>query len=82
MHKLKKAAAVVAMVGGIGLAGGGVAHADGGYGHDGPNPFIDNLQVVKCDQAFDAGDAFVGPVAGGENNSNIGNFCTTVGSID
>ncbi len=96
MHKLKKAVAVAAMVGSIGLVGGGIAHADGGpgyqggghghdgggYGHDGPSSFIDNLQVVECEQTFDGGTAFTGPVAGtGDANSNIGNFCTTVGSI-
>ncbi|MDL5201668.1 hypothetical protein [Streptomyces sp. ALI-76-A] len=85
MHKLKKAAAVVAMVGGMGLVGGGVAHAGGDHGYDDPFGFqIDNLQVVECDQDFDAGAAFVNaPITAlGDNNQNIGNFCTVVGSIE
>ncbi|GGX86120.1 hypothetical protein [Streptomyces anandii] len=73
MNKLKKAAAVAVMVGGIGLAGGGVASADDG----------NNLQGVECEQSFDGGTAFA-PVVGavtGDNNESIGNFCTVIGSI-
>ncbi|MEV5144073.1 hypothetical protein AB0L14_06405 [Streptomyces sp. NPDC052727] len=83
MQKLKKAAAVAVMVSGIGLAGGGVASAHGGHDYDGPLPYVHNLQVVDCDQSFDAGAAFFNaPVAGGDNNQNIGNFCTVIGSIE
>jgi hypothetical protein len=86
MQKLKKAAAVAVMVGGLGLIGGGVASASGGHDYDGDVPFaVDNLQVVDCDQEFDAGAAFlpIGPVAvTGDNNENIGNFCTVIGSIE
>jgi hypothetical protein len=85
MQKLKKAAAVAVMVGGLGLIGGGVASASGGHDYDGDVPFaVDNLQVVDCDQDFDGGAAFA-PVVGvvtGDNNENIGNFCTVIGSID
>ncbi|MFF7983439.1 hypothetical protein ACFZDK_30705 [Streptomyces sp. NPDC007901] len=73
MQKLKKAAAVALMVGGIGIAGGGIASAN-----DGPEVAIDNLQVARCHQTFDAGTAFA-PVNGatlGDLNQNIGNFCT------
>ena len=85
MNKFKKAAAVAAMVGGLGLVGSGVASAAGGD-YDDPYPFdiaINNLQAVDCDQDFDGGTAF-GPVTGavtGDNEQNIGNFCTVVGSI-
>ncbi len=87
MQKLKKAAAVALMVGGLGLAGGSVASAQGGHGgHDYDEQFpavVDNLQVVDCDQSFDGGLAFANlPVATGDSNSNIGNFCTVIGSID
>jgi hypothetical protein len=34
MYKLKKAAVVVAMLSGVGLLGGGIAHADGRGGAD------------------------------------------------
>ncbi|QTD98651.1 hypothetical protein [Streptomyces cyanogenus] len=79
MQKLKKVAAVAVMVGGMGLIGGGVASA---HGYDGEYP-IGNLQPVECEQSFDAGAAFANlPVAGGDNNQNIGNFCTVIGSID
>ncbi|MFE7839307.1 hypothetical protein ACFU53_25625 [Streptomyces sp. NPDC057474] len=75
MNKLKKTAAVVAMVGGLGLAGSGVASAN-----DDPFPFtIDNLQVVECEQTFDGGAAFAAaPTSplGGDVEQNIGNFCT------
>jgi hypothetical protein len=86
MQKLKKVAAVAVMVGGLGLVGGGVASAHGGHDYDDLFPFaVNNLQVVDCDQDFDAGAAFtnlgVGPI-GGDNNQNIGNFCTVIGSIE
>ncbi|MFF9772580.1 hypothetical protein ACF1HJ_02690 [Streptomyces sp. NPDC013978] len=72
MNKLKKTAALAAMVSGLGLVGSGVASADDG-------PFVDNVQVVKCEQSFDAGLTFVpevtGPI-GGDFEQNIGNFCT------
>ncbi|WP_338898218.1 hypothetical protein WBG99_23590 [Streptomyces sp. TG1A-60] len=84
MNKFKRAAAVAAMVGGLGLAGGGVASAycDGDY--DAPAPSaVDNLQVVECEQEFDGGLAFA-PVttATGDVEQNIGNFCTVIGSVD
>ncbi|MET8246311.1 hypothetical protein ABZV31_18940 [Streptomyces sp. NPDC005202] len=86
MHKLKKAAAVAFMVGGIGLVGGGVASANGGHHHhDDPFPdvAINNLQNVDCEQSFDAGTVFV-PVKGlvaGDSSQNIGNFCTVIGTV-
>ncbi|WP_229914410.1 hypothetical protein [Streptomyces capitiformicae] len=84
MHKLKKAAAVAAMVGGISLAGGGVASA-GDY--DDPYPYpgvaIENLQVVECDQTFEPNtSAITGGAAGGDNQTNVGNFCTVVGEVE
>ena len=86
MNKLKKAAAVAVMVGGLGLVGGGVASASGGHGYDGPFPdvAIDNLQTVDCDQEYDGGTAAVpGTLAtvGGDNETNVGNFCTVIGTI-
>ncbi|MFF7983442.1 hypothetical protein ACFZDK_30720 [Streptomyces sp. NPDC007901] len=75
MQKLKKAAAVALMVSGIGIAGSGIASAN-----DGPEVFIDNLQVARCHQDFDAGAAFA-PVNGattGDVHQNIGNFCSNV----
>ncbi|MFF0157592.1 hypothetical protein ACFYRY_08630 [Streptomyces sp. NPDC005263] len=83
MHKFKKAAAVAAMVGGLGLVGGGVASANGGHDYDDPfDGGINNLQVVDCEQSFDAGAAFapIGSVTG-DTDQNIGNFCTVIGSI-
>jgi hypothetical protein len=90
MHKLKKAAAVAVMVGGIGLIGGGVASAHGG-GYD--DPFaIDNLQAVDCEQSFDAGGTppvgaipgvpGISIVGGDDQEANVGNFCTVIGSIE
>jgi K+-transporting ATPase A subunit len=82
MHKFKKAAAVAAMVGGLGLVGGGVASANGGHDYDEPADFaVNNLQLVDCEQAFDGGALFapVGSVAG-DTDQNIGNFCTVIGS--
>ena len=86
MNKFKKAAAVAVMVGGLGLVGGGVANASGGHDYDDPFPFdiaINNLQTVDCDQSFDGGTAFTTPVGAvtGDNEQNIGNFCTVIGSI-
>ena len=79
MHKLKKAAAVAVMVGGIGLVGGGVASA---HDYDDEIPQVNNLQVVDCEQTFDAGN---GPVVTGgleDNTANIGNFCTVIGDVE
>ncbi|UUU22208.1 hypothetical protein [Streptomyces sp. DSM 40750] len=72
MNKLKKTAALVAVVGGLGLAGSGVASAN-----DGPFPVpVDNLQVVKCEQSFASESLFTSvPAAGGDLEQNIGNFC-------
>ena len=87
MHKLKKAAAVAIMVGGIGLAGGGVASASGGHGYDEPFPYnvaIENLQVVECDQTFEVGDDITPDVETfiGDAVTNEGNFCTVIGSVE
>ncbi|WP_150135617.1 hypothetical protein [Streptomyces hyaluromycini] len=82
MQKLKKAAAVAVMVGGIGLVGGGVASAgEGHYSDPYPGGFaVNNLQLADCQQSFDGGAAFV-PANGavtGDLNQNIGNFCSNV----
>ncbi|MDQ0930679.1 hypothetical protein [Streptomyces turgidiscabies] len=79
MNKLKKAAAVAVMVGGLGLVGGGVASASGGDYDDPFGSAVDNLQIVECEQSFDGGTAFaaapIGDVGGGVEQS-IGNFCS------
>ncbi|UUU28008.1 hypothetical protein [Streptomyces sp. DSM 40750] len=84
MNKLKKAAAVAVMVGGLGLAGGGVASASGGHDYDDPFPYgIGNLQIVECEQTFDAGTGFVAsPTATGDLEQNVGNFCSAVNAED
>ncbi|MDQ0601617.1 hypothetical protein QF037_005962 [Streptomyces canus] len=84
MNKLKKAAAVAVMVGGLGLVGGGVASASGGHDYDDPfGPAIDNLQIVECDQTFDGGTLFTAsPPVGGDAEQNIGNFCSAVNVED
>ncbi|WP_369222828.1 hypothetical protein AB5J52_16780 [Streptomyces sp. R39] len=80
MQKLKKAAAVAVMVGGIGLAGGGIANA---AGCDDPSPevAVNNLQVADCRQSFQGGLAFaptnVAELGSGVNQ-NFGNFCANV----
>ncbi|MGW7048167.1 hypothetical protein ACWGDT_36905 [Streptomyces avermitilis] len=83
MNKIKKAAAVAVMVGGMAL-GGGAAHAAGGHGLDDPaDIIIGNLQAVNCHQDFAGGAAFA-PVQGAStegNSQNIGNFCTVVGPV-
>ncbi|MDX3454728.1 hypothetical protein PV396_22755 [Streptomyces sp. ME02-8801-2C] len=83
MNKLKKTAAVVAMVGGLGLVGGGVASAHGGLDYDGP-VVADNLQVVECEQSFDAGAAFAAlpTVATGDAEQKVGNFCSAANPED
>jgi hypothetical protein len=84
MNKLKKTAAVMAMVGGLGLVGSGVASASGGHDYDDPFPFaVDNLQVVECEQTFDS--TAVAPINGavtGDLSQNIGNFCSAVNVED
>ncbi|MEV5433861.1 hypothetical protein [Streptomyces sp. NPDC052701] len=84
MDKLKKAAAVAVMVGGMAL-GGGVAHADDGYDHkDAADLVIGNLQVVECAQEFEGGVLFV-PVQvtlTGDNTQAIGNSCLVAASND
>ncbi|UUU22209.1 hypothetical protein [Streptomyces sp. DSM 40750] len=74
MNKLKKTAALVAVVGGLGLVGSGVASANGG-----PFPVAENLQVVGCEQTFAGGTgSAASPVdIGGEAESRIGSSCFT-----
>ena len=83
MHKLKRAAAVAAMVGGISLVGGGVASA-GGY--DDPYPvIIGNLQKVDCEQAFEGGGPLLDTGGGaltGDTEVVQANACTVAGSIE
>jgi len=84
MDKLKKAAAVAVMVGGMAL-GGGVAHADGGDDYKGVGDIIiGNLQAVECNQEFDGGLAFapIQATVTGDNTQVIGNFCTVVGPVE
>ncbi|MFI9339931.1 hypothetical protein ACIG0D_01440 [Streptomyces sp. NPDC052773] len=84
MDKLKKAAAVAVMVGGMAL-GGGVAHADGGDDYkDAADIVLGNVQIVECDQDFNGGALFVpAQITGtGDNTQVIGNFCTVVGPVE
>ena len=83
MNKFKKAAAVAAMVGGLGLVGSGVASAAGGD-YDDPYPFdiaINNLQTVDCDQDFDGPLTITPGAVAGDSEQNVGNVCTVIGSI-
>ncbi|MFE9773073.1 hypothetical protein ACFYOV_15610 [Streptomyces sp. NPDC005931] len=85
MQKLKRVATVAAMVGGLGLVGGGVASASANYDHDHDYPFdivIGNAQFVECDQSFDAGTVTLVPPTTGDQEVNIGNECTVVGSVE
>ncbi|MEU0075831.1 hypothetical protein ABZ027_40855 [Streptomyces sp. NPDC006332] len=84
MYKFKKVAAVAAMVGGLGLVGGGVASANGGHDYDEGVPFgVNNLQVVDCEQDFSTTLFTNTPAAvGGDREQSIGNFCTVIGSIE
>ncbi|KUN83346.1 hypothetical protein AQJ66_19105 [Streptomyces bungoensis] len=63
MHKLRKAAVLVAALGSVGLLGVGAAHADGGYGgnrgHDGGRFSI--LQSTTC-RSHDANVDILGEV--------------------
>ncbi|MFC5632708.1 hypothetical protein [Streptomyces bullii] len=82
MHKLKKAAAVAAMVGGMGLVGGGVAQACEKDGDPYPGAVaIGNLQAVECGQAFESGDITLTPGAG-DFEAETGNQCTVIGSVE
>ncbi|GAP46611.1 hypothetical protein [Streptomyces azureus] len=85
MDKLKKAAAVAVMVGGMAL-GGGVAHADDGHDYykDAADIVLGNVQIVECDQDFNGGALFTpAQVTGtGDNTQLIGNFCTVVGPVE
>ncbi|MEV2212719.1 hypothetical protein AB0H86_14915 [Streptomyces sp. NPDC050997] len=83
MHKFKKAAAVAAMAGGLGLVGGGVASANVGHDYDDLADVGGNAQAVNCTQDYYGGLAEVVPPAiTGDVNQNFGNFCTVIGSID
>ncbi|MFE9773072.1 hypothetical protein ACFYOV_15605 [Streptomyces sp. NPDC005931] len=81
MQKLKKVATVAVMVGGLGLVGGGVASANAAHGlGDYPDDIaVNNLQVVECEQSFDSDTlTLVGPELG-DQEANVGNFCTVIG---
>jgi hypothetical protein len=65
VNKIKKAAAVAAMVGGMGLLGGGLAHADG-QGRS--EPEFNNPQAQTC------------PVANSLINANVLSGLSLIGN--
>lgn len=76
MHKLRKAAVLVAALGSVGLLGAGAAHADGGgWGHKGTG--INILQSSKC-RSHDANVDVLGQV--GIANGLGGNLLNGEGS--
>jgi hypothetical protein len=76
MHKLRKAAVVVAAIGTVGLLGSGAAHADGDHGRKGGNS-IDVLQSTSC-KSHDANVDILGQV--GIANGLGGNLLNGEGS--
>ncbi|MQY32407.1 hypothetical protein SRB17_03550 [Streptomyces sp. RB17] len=48
MHKLRKAAVLVAALGSVGLLSAGAAHADQGWGKGGNGPRFSVLQSTTC----------------------------------
>lgn len=76
MHKLRKAAVLVAALGSVGLLSAGVAHADGGgWGRKGPG--INILQSTTC-RSHDANVDVLGQV--GIANGLGGNLLNGEGS--
>ncbi|MFF8355114.1 hypothetical protein ACF063_16820 [Streptomyces chartreusis] len=62
MHKLRKAAVLVAALGSVGLLGSGVAHADGGdYGKSSKGSSLSVLQSSTC-RSHDANVDILGQV--------------------
>lgn len=90
MQKLRKVAAVVVAVGGLGFVGSGIAGAAGSHDYRDPPPNeapIENLQAVECEQSFEGGSGIptepppAPGVAGGDSEANVGSFCTVIGSL-
>jgi hypothetical protein len=72
---------MTAAIGGIGLAGAGIAQACDG--EQPPHTAIDNAQSLECEQEFTSSSLLTVSVpisVLGESVSNVGNFCTLVGS--
>ena len=81
VRMFKKVMLVTTAISSIGLTGAGVAqaHDDGGD----PDVAIDNAQFLNCEQEFNAGSLVTANVpitVLGDSVTNIGNFCTQVGS--
>ncbi|MFE5816788.1 hypothetical protein [Streptomyces sp. NPDC056479] len=75
MHKLRKAAVLVAALGSVGLLGAGAAHADGDFGKKGSD--ISVLQSSSC-KSHDANVDILGQV--GIANGLGGNLLNGEGS--
>ncbi|MDX3454729.1 hypothetical protein PV396_22760 [Streptomyces sp. ME02-8801-2C] len=80
MHRFKRIMLVTTAIGGIGLAGSGIAQAHCA-GDDQPEAAIENAQLLKCDQEYRSNalvEANVPITVLGDSVTNIGNFCTQV----
>ncbi|MFC5217886.1 hypothetical protein [Streptomyces coerulescens] len=78
MHKLRKAAVLVAALGSVGLLGSGVAHADGGdHGSKGKGSSLNIMQSSTC-RSHDANVDILGQV--GIANGLGGNLLNGEGS--
>ncbi|MBT2511675.1 hypothetical protein J7I98_39045 [Streptomyces sp. ISL-98] len=73
MHKLRKAAVLVAALGSLGLLGAGTAHADGGgYGHGGKGGDHFNIKQSSNCKSHDLNLDILGQV--GLLNGALGNL--------
>ncbi|MGW0843660.1 hypothetical protein ACWD26_26640 [Streptomyces sp. NPDC002787] len=79
MQRFKRIMLVTTAIGGISLAGTGVAQAHD-PGDDQPDAAIENAQLLHCEQEFHSSVITVNPTITilGDSVTNIGNFCTQV----
>ncbi len=79
MRRFKKVMLVTSVLSGVGLTAAGSAQA--ACDDEVPHTAIDNAQLVHCDQEFASLVTVNAPITLlGDSNSNIGNFCTVIGS--
>ena len=79
MRRFKKVMLATSVLSGFGLATAGAAQA--ACDDEVPHTVVDNAQLLNCEQEFTSLITVNVPITLlGDNNQNIGNFCTELGS--
>ncbi|WP_158778678.1 hypothetical protein [Streptomyces cellulosae] len=79
VRRFKKVMLATSVLSGVGLATAGAAQA--ACDDEVPHTAVDNAQYLHCEQEFTSLVTINAPITVlGDNNQNIGNFCTVLGS--